>query len=148
MSSTPADLDACPRCGTHVQADGSYGIGAAQPGDELPEPTQQARTCPSCGAELRRAVGSSWSVVPEPWRVIVHATPHDSVLRQDGQLIGMLVRGSSFTPTEMGLGPGRYEFEVVATDAESAQRAVEEAAARQQVTIHQVDDVRHVREGG
>jgi hypothetical protein len=45
------------------------------------------------------------------------------------------------------MSPGLYEFEVVATDAESAQQAVEDAAARQQVTIHQVDDVRHMRDG-
>jgi len=54
--------DDCPRCGTRVEAHASYGIGSRDEGDELPQPTQQAKTCPNCGAELRRGTGMAWSV--------------------------------------------------------------------------------------
>lgn len=54
--------DDCPRCGTRVSAGVSHGIGARGEGERLPEPNQQAATCPTCQARLRRAVGSPWSV--------------------------------------------------------------------------------------
>lgn len=132
---TTADRDACPRCGTGVDTETSYGIGSRGEGEELPEPTQQSKRCPNCGAMLRRAVGEAWTAVPEPWLVTARATPHDSVVREGGELIEMLIRGSSAEPSEGGLGPGRYTFEVRATDADNAREIIEAAARRQQVTI-------------
>lgn len=62
-----ADLP-CPKCGEDVPTPmftTSYGSG---PG-ELPEPNQQNTTCPSCGADLYRAVNiedKSWRLFPRP----------------------------------------------------------------------------------
>jgi predicted RNA-binding Zn-ribbon protein involved in translation (DUF1610 family) len=53
--------DDCPRCGERVEVNLSYGIGARNEGEELPQPTEQSTTCPNCGAKLRRAVGYPWS---------------------------------------------------------------------------------------
>jgi hypothetical protein len=61
MSDQSADSNACPRCGTEVEAVLTYGIGSRGEGDALPEPTQQQKRCPNCKALLRRA-GGRWAV--------------------------------------------------------------------------------------
>jgi hypothetical protein len=58
--------DDCPHCGTRIEAHGSYGIGARDEGNPLPEATQQAKTCQNCGVELRRGVGMAWQVDIRP----------------------------------------------------------------------------------
>ena len=140
MSDEPRDRDSCPHCGTQVRAEGSFGIGGRREGESLPEANHQARRCPNCKALLRRATGGRWSVVPEPWLVTVTAEPHNAVLDSRGKLIGMLVRGTSVEPIEGGLGPGRYTFEVRATDREAAIAAIETAAKKQNVSIQAVED--------
>lgn len=52
-SNVPADLDACPNCEATVRADVPLGSPAAEPGEAV-------RTCPECGASLRREPLGGW----------------------------------------------------------------------------------------
>lgn len=55
-SNVPGDLDACPNCEATVRADVALGGPAAEGGDA-------ARTCPECGASLRRQPLGGWILV-------------------------------------------------------------------------------------
>lgn len=120
MSSASTDADACPNCGTRVESNMTYGIGAGTP----PETTQQQNDCPKCGSKLRRAAGGSWSLDTRAWSVGVSGTPHDQIVTA---LInaGMLTHSQNVTMGEGGLGPGRYDGKVSATTVDDARSQVE-----------------------
>ena len=52
-SNVPGDLDACPRCEATLRADVPLGTPAIE-NDEV------VRTCPECGANLRRQPLGGW----------------------------------------------------------------------------------------
>lgn len=126
--------DDCPNCGTRVESQGAYGIGAGKP----PEATQQQKECPNCGARVRRAVGNSWSLDMRDWTVTITGTPHDQIV---SALAGadILTRSSSVTLSEEGLGPGRYEGRVRATTADEARAQAETALRGTKGTVEAVE---------
>lgn len=58
--------DRCPQCGTTVIPALTFSVGGGGAGDRLRDPVNQAKTCPSCGAHLRRTVGEPWRVADDP----------------------------------------------------------------------------------
>jgi ribosomal protein S27AE len=57
--------DICPRCGAELPPSIADGIGAGDTGNGLRKVEHEERNCPSCGIELKRAVGGAWFLASE-----------------------------------------------------------------------------------
>jgi ribosomal protein S27AE len=57
--------DICPRCGAELPPSIADGIGAGDTGNGSRKVEHEERDCPSCGVELRRAVGGAWFLASE-----------------------------------------------------------------------------------
>jgi len=124
--------DACPVCGANVGSVVAYDVGAG-PSDR---PTQQqSRDCPTCHTRLRRTVGNSWTAVARDWRATVRGGSYWEMVHAFGEA-GMLVRASSVTPTEGGLGLPEFDVEVSAVTEQDARDAVAAVARAAQVADH------------
>lgn len=58
--------EVCPRCGTELEPSVAHGpTPAGDTGNGLRKEQHEERSCPSCGAELWRAVGGAWVLKSE-----------------------------------------------------------------------------------
>ena len=57
--------DICPRCGSEIEPSIAQRVGVGDTGNGLPKREHEERNCPSCGAELKRAVGGAWFLASE-----------------------------------------------------------------------------------
>ncbi|HEX2053941.1 MAG TPA: hypothetical protein VHJ78_09495 [Actinomycetota bacterium] len=57
--------EVCPRCGADLEPSVAHGPATGDTGNGLRKVQHEERTCPSCGAELWRAVGQAWVLKSE-----------------------------------------------------------------------------------
>jgi len=83
-------------------------------------------------------VGTSWAAVARDWRATVRGGSYSELVHAFGEA-GMLVRASSVTPTEGGLGPPEFDVEVSAVTELDARDAATAVARAAQVEITRVE---------